>query len=94
MTLSEKKTSALTFNFEAALQELESIVKSMEEGNLSLEESLKYFEKGVTLTRQCQAALKQAEQKVQILTGNNVEATLQNYKAVHENAVENESKES
>lgn len=79
MHLTEKKTAA--FNFETALQELETIVKHMEEGNISLEESLKYFEKGITLTRQCQTALKEAEQKVQILMGNNSEVTLQAYKA-------------
>lgn len=55
------------FNFEEALEELESLVTSMEEGDLSLEDSLKAFEKGIKLTRECQTALKQAEQKVQVL---------------------------
>jgi exodeoxyribonuclease VII small subunit len=55
------------FNFEEALEELESLVSSMEEGDLSLEESLQAFEKGIKLTRECQTALKQAEQKVQVL---------------------------
>ncbi len=55
------------FNFEQALEELESLVTSMEEGDLSLEDSLKAFEKGIKLTRECQTALKQAEQKVQVL---------------------------
>ena len=54
-------------NFETALAELESLVASMEDGELPLEEALKQFERGVTLTRQCQQALKQAEQKVEIL---------------------------
>lgn len=54
-------------DFEAALAELESLVASMEEGDLPLEEALRQFERGVTLTRQCQQALKQAEQKVEIL---------------------------
>ncbi|MGA1055207.1 MAG: exodeoxyribonuclease VII small subunit [Pseudohongiellaceae bacterium] len=54
-------------NFEEALQELERLVSSMEEGELSLEDSMKAFEKGIKLTRECQTALQKAEQKVQIL---------------------------
>ena len=52
---------------EDALTTLESLVERMESGELSLEESLKAFEEGVRLTRECQQALKQAEQKVSIL---------------------------
>jgi len=55
------------FNFEQSLAELEGLVDAMEEGELSLEDSLKAFEQGVKLTRECQQALAQAEQKVQIL---------------------------
>jgi len=55
------------FKFEEALQELERLVSSMEEGELSLEDSMKAFEKGIKLTRECQTALQKAEQKVQIL---------------------------
>ena len=54
-------------SFEAALKELEGLVERMEKGDRSLEDSLKDFERGVTLTRQCQEALKTAEQKVQQL---------------------------
>tara|TARA_B100000676_G_C17460005_1_gene523304 strand:+ start:250 stop:498 length:249 start_codon:yes stop_codon:yes gene_type:complete len=61
--LSEKSE----LNFEAALSELESLVEKMESGELSLEESLKSFEKGIVLTRLCQKALSEAEQKVEIL---------------------------
>jgi len=50
------------------LLELESIVKTMESGDLSLEDSLKYFEQGVQLTRQCQSALSKAEQKIALLS--------------------------
>lgn len=57
------------FDFETAMEELEGLVRSMEEGDLSLEDSLKAFEKGVRLTRQCQKALREAEQKVQVLLG-------------------------
>ena len=59
---------AKKFDFNKGLQELESIVQSMESGELSLEESLKYFEQGVTLTKQCQQALNEAEQKISIFT--------------------------
>ena len=55
------------FDFEKALEQLEELVSSMEEGELSLEDSLQAFEQGIKLTRECQAALKQAEQKVQVL---------------------------
>ena len=55
------------FNFEEALEELERLVSSMEEGELSLEDSMTAFEKGIKLTRECQSALQKAEQKVQIL---------------------------
>ena len=54
-----------------ALQELEALVSSMEDGELSLEESLQAFEKGIKLTRECQTALKNAEQKVQVLLNEN-----------------------
>jgi exodeoxyribonuclease VII small subunit len=54
--------------FETALQELESLVAQMESGDLSLDESLKAFERGIALTRHCSTALKDAELKVQALT--------------------------
>lgn len=57
-----------SIDFEAALAELESLIERMETGELSLEDSLKAFERGVALTRDCQAALKQAELRVQALT--------------------------
>lgn len=61
-----KKTRKST-NFEAAIAELESLVEEMEQGDISLEESLKKFERGIELTRTCQQALQEAEQKVQML---------------------------
>ena len=54
-------------DFEGSLAELEAIVDRLEQGELSLDESLQQFERGVQLTRACQAALKQAEHKVEIL---------------------------
>ena len=50
--------------FEDALEELESIVERMEDGEPSLEESLKLFERGMGLTRRCQKALDDAEQRI------------------------------
>ena len=58
------------FDFEKALKELEKLVENMEEGDMSLEDSMKQFERGVALTRSCQKALADAEQKVQILLQN------------------------
>ena len=62
-------------DFETALKELETLVEKMEQGDIRLEESLKHFERGIQLTRQCQQALQAAEQKVQILVekGGNAE---------------------
>ena len=58
-------------DFEEALDQLEELVEDMENGDLTLEESLKAFEQGIKLTRECQAALSQAEQKVQMLVEEN-----------------------
>lgn len=54
--------------FEKSLDSLEKIVQQLEQGDLSLDEALKQFEKGVALARECQDALKQAEQKINLLT--------------------------
>jgi exodeoxyribonuclease VII small subunit len=58
-------------NFEESLSELETLVEEMEQGNLSLEESLSRFEKGISLTTECQQALQSAELKVQELVEKN-----------------------
>jgi exodeoxyribonuclease VII small subunit len=63
--------------FEDALAELEQLVNQLEQGDISLEESLKSFERGVNLTRTCQKALQEAEQKVQILLEKNGTQTLE-----------------
>ena len=54
-------------SFEDALEELETIVERMEDGEPSLEESLKLFERGMDLTRRCQKGLDDAEQRIQSL---------------------------
>lgn len=63
-----------SIDFEKALTELETIVHKMEDGQLSLEQSLEFFEKGIKLTRQCQQALSSAEQRVQMLIDKDGEA--------------------
>ena len=63
-----------TPDFEASLQTLEALVERMERGELTLEQSLQCFEQGVRLTRECQKALSEAEQRVEILTGKDPEA--------------------
>ncbi|MFI0400159.1 MAG: exodeoxyribonuclease VII small subunit [Thiolinea sp.] len=61
------KKETIKPDFEQSLQELEALVLKMETGDLSLEDSLKEFERGVQLTRQCQEALTAAEQRVKLL---------------------------
>lgn len=61
-------------SFEDALDQLEALVEQMEHGELSLEDSLGAFERGVALTRRCEAALKAAEQKVEILSKKTADA--------------------
>jgi exodeoxyribonuclease VII small subunit len=61
-------------DFETALKELEHLVSNMEQGEMSLEESLKAFERGVELTRFCQERLRDAEQRVSILQNGELEA--------------------
>ena len=72
--MAKKAAQEQTFDFEKALENLEQLVTAMEDGELSLEESLKAFEKGIKLTRECQSALQKAEQKVQTLISENGES--------------------
>ncbi len=68
-------------DFEAAMRDLEELVERLEQGDLPLEESLAAFERGVMLTRACQTALKEAEQKVEILLRKAGESTVENFTA-------------
>jgi len=61
------------FDFEGALKELEAVVARLEQGDLTLEASLRDFERGIELTRACQRALADAEQKVEILLNKDAE---------------------
>ena len=67
MPKTAKPESDAAPDFEKALTELEDIVATLEKGDLSLESALKHFERGISLTRQCQTALKQAELKIERL---------------------------
>ena len=63
-------------HFEESLAELEQLVERMEQGHLQLEESLQLFERGINLTRTCQKALQDAEQRVSLLVEENGEPKL------------------
>lgn len=71
--MAAKKTPA----FEDNLTALEGIVEQLESGQLSLDDAMKAFEKGISLTRECQTSLATAEQKVQVLLSKNGEESLQ-----------------
>lgn len=70
-SMNKKSTTKKTFSFEKAMKELEEIVQQMELGDFELEESIKQFERGIALTKECQKALTQAEQTVFKLSSNN-----------------------
>ena len=60
-------SSTKKFNLEKSLADLEDLVEELESGDLPLEKAMKKFEEGIKLTRGCQTALREAEQKVEIL---------------------------
>ena len=62
-----KKNTPQSMDFEQSMAELETIVEEMETGELTLQQSMRRFERGMELTKQCQKLLAAAEQKVQIL---------------------------
>jgi exodeoxyribonuclease VII small subunit len=66
-------------DFETAMRDLEELVERLEQGDLPLEESLAAFERGVMLTRSCQMALKEAEQKVEILLKKSGEPSIEDF---------------
>ena len=69
MTTPKKSTSSI----ESKLNDLEKILEELESGNLELDESLKKFEKGVKLSRECQKTLEEAELKIKVLMGDELE---------------------
>lgn len=76
-------------NFETSLNELNKIVEQMEKGELTLEEALKQFEKGICLTRDCQTVLNEATQKVEILMQKNNATSLESFEIDDETKNEN-----
>jgi exodeoxyribonuclease VII small subunit len=79
MAGSNLDTDPKSLDFETAMRDLEEIVERLEHGDLPLEESLKAFERGIMLTRNCQTALKEAEQKVEILLKKAGEARVEDF---------------
>ena len=74
-----KKTRQTVNNFEKSMGDLESLVEAMESGELTLEESLEHFERGIKQVRSCQKALDEAEQKVKILLDDTENAQLNDF---------------
>ncbi len=77
-----KKKTAPKIDFEKSLAKLEEVVEKLESGDQSLEEALKLFEQGIQLTRGCQQALQQAEEKITLLTQQNAEWLPQSEEAI------------
>lgn len=75
MTAKQDKLPAL----ETSLKEITQLIDKMEHGELSLEQSLEQFERGITLIKHCQKILTDAEQKVQVLMQHNGKGTLSPY---------------
>jgi exodeoxyribonuclease VII small subunit len=75
----EKSAKTQLPDLENSLNEINSLITNMEQGNLSLEQSLEKFERGITLIKHCQKVLQEAEQKVQILIQNEGQDDLQPY---------------
>ena len=73
-----KKTEKIP-DLEKSLAEINQLIEKMEQGELTLDQSLSHFERGVTLVKHCQKILETAEQKVQILIQNNKQDTLADY---------------
>ncbi len=72
-----KKSATTAIDFEKSFSQLETIVESLENTDLALEDALKKFEQGIKLTQNCQKALNKAEQKVQVLMKKNNKLNLE-----------------
>ena len=81
-----------TINFEDSLRDLEMLVKQLEQGDLSLEDSLKAFESGIKLTRECNQQLEEAEQKINLLVGEENDLRLTEFSNTSENSLEEDDK--
>ena len=69
MSSSDSSADTSPLRFEEALAELELILRDLEDGTTSLEESLARYERGIAILRQCHGQLQSAEQRIRILTG-------------------------
>jgi exodeoxyribonuclease VII small subunit len=87
------KTAANNQHFEASLAEITQLIEKMEQADLTLEQSLTHFERGIHLIKHCQKVLSDAEQKVQILIENNQREQLTDYEQ-HDNKNEPHANES
>lgn len=82
------ESSDQVLNLEQDLQEINQIIAQMEQGSLTLEQSLKLFERAVGLTKNCQNILNAAEQKVQLLLqGSNTLSDITSLKSDHEGVI-------
>ena len=88
------RSSSKSPDFEQALSELEALVTRLERGDLPLEEALKSFERGVALTRACQAALTAAQQRVEILLQRGADAKLEPFTEAEEDTAADSDPES
>jgi exodeoxyribonuclease VII small subunit len=77
-------------NFEEAIERLEKITQDLEEGNLSLEESLKKFEEGMRLVNFCEQKLEEVEKRVKLLIKENGKLKLESWQPPQENKAEKE----
>lgn len=77
-------------NYEKHIENLENIINALESGELSLDEALKQYEQGIHLVRQCQQALENAEQKIQILTQKDHQEILEPFEHKAERAIKND----
>ncbi len=69
-----ENTAEKVVSFEQSLEQLQNVVRQLEGGALSLEDSLKAFEQGVRMTRDCQKLLSDAEQKIELLSQSGMQA--------------------
>lgn len=81
-----KKVKSDKLNFEQSIEELDKLVSKLEDGELSLEESLAAFERGINLTKSCQQHLSEAEQKVSLLVGEGDDLSLVDFDDVDNNS--------
>jgi exodeoxyribonuclease VII small subunit len=79
-------------DFERSLAELEELVGKLEQGDVPLEEALKTFERGVALTRQCQTALRAAQQKVEMLLTRSGEEAIEAFADAEDDADETDER--